>query len=102
METFQIIVWVIVGIGTVLFLSSVLYFNAFYEEDSEDKKENSGCSKFLLSIIIVIVCLMVMGMCQGNGGKWEPRHTQNIKPMQNNVNTFILSPSEAAYIINKV
>ena len=94
METFQIIVWAIVGIGTVVFLALILYFNAFNREDNSDKKENPGCSKFLLAIIIVVICLMVLGMCHGMAdrkGEWQPRHTQNVKPTQINVNTIIFS-----------
>lgn len=91
METFQIVIWTIVGIGTVVFLALILYFNVFNGESSNDKKENSGCFKFLLAIIIVVVCLMIMGMCHGSSGEWQPRHTQNVKPAQINVNTIIFS-----------
>lgn len=85
MEVFQIIIAVIfAGLFLVCLIAGVWS----QLEDSDEKKGKSGNSgkNIILAIIIVFVVFLLMGMCQGKGGEWEPRHTQNMIIEQKNVN----------------
>ena len=77
------------------------------------KKERKSNTSFyiVLIILVFIVPMILMGMvqkCTGskyspfNNAPWSPRHTQVVKPVKNNVNNSIFTPSSACYIINKV
>ena len=94
METFQIIVWVIFGVGFLIFLALALYFNAFHNPEKEKEETPLGCfGKLLVCVLIILACLFIISMCTSglNNAPWEPRHTYIQKPMQKNVNNIIFT-----------
>ena len=77
METFQIIVFVIFGGVSVLFLACALYFNVMDKSEKTGKEDTPSkfIGKLILAIIIVLVCFFLISMCGGDGAPWQPRHT---------------------------
>lgn len=65
------------------------------------KDDNSntlmGCIVMGIIVTIIIFLINLAFYCSGkgrgirldDGGRWEPRHTQVIKPSQNNVNKLV-------------
>lgn len=87
----QVFVGICFGIVFVLFLAILVYFGLFSNDKNKEEKksEPKKVINFVYAIIIVVACFFIMGMCQGKSHDWEPRHTQNINSLQNNVNSFI-------------
>jgi len=91
-ETIHIGVAILVGIG-FLFVLIMLVWIPLEDKNNPENKNSKGCMNFIIAAVIVVVVFMLMGMCSGNGGNWEPRHTKLQEPVQNNVNCIIFSPN---------
>lgn len=70
-------------------LAGFLWVAFFNKEDEKTPGGMKGCLQLVLCAIIVVLILAAVGHC--SGGNWQPRHTQNVKPAQINVNTIIFS-----------
>lgn len=91
LDTIHIVMAVIFGIGFLMCIIIPIWLHFEEKSNSKDKKSKS-CLNLVAAALLVIAGFVILGMCSKHGGDWEPRHTQNVKYQQKNVNHIFLYP----------
>lgn len=94
METVWIIIAVVFILVFVVFPLAGFIMALFFSNDSKKEESNSKAGmQILLCVILAVVAIAIFGLLGrcSDGDNWQPRHTQNVKPAQINVNTIIFS-----------
>ena len=95
---------VIIALIVFFPLFGVIMNSVLNKAEKETQKGNGSCLGLLLIAILVGILVISFQQCRQCSKEdydkhyWEPRHTQVIKPSQNNVNKLVFSHQTIAGI----
>lgn len=93
METIWIIIAVVFILAFVVFPLAGFIMALFFSDDKKETTNSKAGIQILICVVLAVVAIVLFGLLGrcSDDSSWQPRHTQNVKPAQINVNTIIFS-----------